>query len=159
MIKDKFAQSVGLVFKPSTIQNAGIGVFASKHIPLGTIVAKYKGTFHFVDDIDFNQFYNKDYTLSVRNGCIDAHPLQQDGRIIGYGGFINDARDDTKNNCQYVIVEREAYVVSIKNFGTDEELFVNYGQGYWRGWEARQKMVNKIDDIVDKVLFDLKQQN
>jgi hypothetical protein len=112
-----------LEIKKSTIECAGLGVFASEFIPAKVCIGKYEGV---------KKRHNKTgeyyFEINYKVG-IDAISYPR-----CYMAMINDAFN-TENtiNCEFVIDEIKEIVEiwSIKNISTESELFISYGRDYW----------------------------
>jgi hypothetical protein len=125
-----------LQLKPSTIPNAGIGVFAKADIPEGVIIAEYRGAIFLSEHLN---------VLTMNDRGIN---LNQDAFIAGnncVAGFINDIVDfeeSQKNkriilipgleyNCFYKRSHHKMFVITQRDIKEGEELFVEYGNEYW----------------------------
>ena len=133
----------------SNIPNGGLGVFTKDYIPPNTIVDEYKG------DVYSNQVRGS-YVLEVSPTChIDAQDFPR-----CYMGMLNDCSfvakqyirkkkrkiditpdayyDVHKNrlsiNCEFVTdeVNNKGFVRTIVEIKPGSELFVSYGDEYWK---------------------------
>jgi len=110
-INDKIAD--GLFFDVSTIPMAGVGLFTTVDIPVGTPVCEYKGTI-FEDKTDVCRQYEYTtksgyfatpvlmYTLShpYTKKLVDPHPVFCKEEM-GLGGFVNDIKGwENRINCK-----------------------------------------------------------
>jgi len=52
---------------------------------------------------------------------------------LGYCSIINHSRD--KQNCTWEVAEDDSYIrmYAIKDIATGDEIYTNYGAGYWQG--------------------------
>ncbi len=116
-----------LEIKKSTIPGAGLGVFATKDIPVSQIVCEYGGFF----------FAGKGEWMYHDTACRTAT-----GYIVGrnIGSMINDCIDfnnlPSKHegfdwNLQFVSQGDKVFMISTRAIAAGEELFVPYGLNYW----------------------------
>jgi len=120
-----------LFVKTSTIPGAGNGLFTKKFIPKGTRIVEYKGrktVWKEVKDDDHNGYI---YSIN-RNHVIDA--LKTKSALARYA---NDAKGLTRikgitNNAEYVNENYRAYIEATKDIPAGAEIFVSYGDDYWR---------------------------
>lgn len=124
-----------LVAKPSSIPNAGDGLFTSVTIPSGVPVARYYGDW--VDSV------SSDYCLKIsRSHFIDAeHVINLSGKEypLNKGRYVNDVVNSSfSTNLRYGIsysdkAGRDFIVLySTRSIAPGEELFVSYGGTFWR---------------------------
>ncbi len=122
---------------PSTIPNAGRGVFAVSRIPKNTRLGYYRGSI--VPNHELRRRYNNSstvYTYSLivsdrRGGktfSVD-NSMPEDGDCILR--YINDARSSKKNNCEF---SWYGDVYTLRDINKGEELFISYGNDYWKGF-------------------------
>lgn len=114
--------------KPSTIPQAGFGVFTAKRsIKKGTNIIPYEG--------ELKPLNGGDYTLQInRKQMLDAAKSRY------LGGFINDCREfqRRKRLCSGVNARfardrgRNIWVKATKNIPPNREIFASYGTEYWR---------------------------
>jgi hypothetical protein len=114
----------------STIPGAGFGVFATRCIQPWMYICKYGGVVY------------KDVTEVEMAGVIgdsDAvyySPSDAVG-IIGskltFGPYVNDPRDDTRCNCRIVYANGMCKLMALESeIDAGDELFLPYGDDYWR---------------------------
>ncbi len=110
-----------LDIRASTITNAGLGVFAEKDIPAGVCIDAYTG--------DLLSIPTSRYYFQIEEGIgIDAGSYPR-----CYMAMLNDGFE--KNNCMFR-VDSEKIQVSVwskRDIKTGEELFVSYGDDFWKG--------------------------
>ena len=113
-----------LEVKRSSIKNAGLGVFTNQFIPRNTFLGEYIGVLK-----TSNQFSCGLYALELKSGnLIDAFEYPR-----SVFAMINDSRfSDYTYNCKFIITESKAEIWTINNIYKDEELFINYGDDYWK---------------------------
>lgn len=127
--------------KPSFIEGAGLGLFAKKDIPKGTVIDAYYGK-----RIDFKEYmsipvsdYRACYIMTINdNEFIEA------GEKKNFVSYVNDACGLTRikgirNNCKFDLDQsgKEMLLLSTKNIKAGSELFCPYGKSYWnavRSW-------------------------
>ena len=114
--------------KPSTIPQAGFGVFAAKRaIEEGKNIIPYEG--------ELKPLNGGDYTLQInQKQMLDAAKSRY------LGGFINDCRESQRRKrfCPGVNAKfskgkgRSIWIKATKNVPPNREIFVSYGAEYWR---------------------------
>jgi hypothetical protein len=137
-----------LCLKTSQIPNGGVGVYTQELIQKGKIIDEYVG------DIICSQLGYSDYTFTINEKkSIDAFNLPR-----CYMAMINDASHISKkiikkgkrkyditpqfyydnngkilaNNCEFITKNNRVFVATIRDIQPDEELFIYYGDEYWR---------------------------
>ena len=131
----------GVKITQSTLQGAGLGLFADKRFGKNDVITEYCG-----DVIDYNK------AMEMRRLGIDSHVKGIEymssfidgvrcwSTCVGKGGasFANDGTSSKLNNCTYYKFydnTRATYRVFLKatrDIAIGEELFVCYGNGYWK---------------------------
>lgn len=113
-----------LEIKSSSIKNAGLGVFANQFIPRNTLLGEYTGTLKTSD-----QFSCGLYALELKSGIlIDAFEYPR-----SVFAMINDSRfSDYDYNCKFLVMENKAEIWTVNDINIDDELFINYGDDYWK---------------------------
>ena len=109
-----------LDIRASTITNAGLGVFVCKDIPAGAYIDVYTG--------DLLSIPTSRYYFKINEGVgIDAGSYPR-----CYMAMLNDGFE--KNNCMFRVDDetRQVSVWSIRDIKAGEELFVSYGDDFWR---------------------------
>lgn len=129
--------ATGLVVQPSTVEGAGLGLFAVRAFARGEVVAVYTGVLMtaaerremaaFADD--WPDRYRYVLGLSDHGICLD---------MAGQGlpaHYVNDNRDRTRINTRFVKQVRLllAELVTLRDIEPGEELFVDYGPEFWTG--------------------------
>jgi hypothetical protein len=118
----------------SQLKNAGLGVYTDDDIPENTIIDEYTGELIESFDSVINPYafeiLQPDKENNIMGIFIDASKLPR-----CYMAMINDASIETKfnNNCDFEtdIENKKVYLVSTRDIGAGEELFVSYGEDYW----------------------------
>ena len=122
------------VVKPSSIPNAGNGLFAISKIQPGDIVGFYTGIY--VDDETADKDHvDSDYVLKIADNC----NVVGEGPDASYTRFINHC---PYPNTQFVIDEEKelAWVESLELIEKGEELFIDYGEEYWEQKEENDRI-------------------
>lgn len=107
----------------SNIEEAGLGVFSQEYIPKNSFIGFYEG--NVINEPFHGEYY---FEINEYNG-IDANELPR-----CFMAMINDSRGSLfQNNCKFTIDYKNFLVEiwSTKNIYSGEELFINYGSGYW----------------------------
>lgn len=123
-----------LYIEDSQLKNSGLGVYTNDDIPENTIIDEYRGelieSFDFVSNPYSFTILQPDKENNIKGLFIDPSKLPR-----CYMAMINDASLETKftNNCDFEpdIENKKVYVVSTRDIGAGEELFVSYGEDYW----------------------------
>lgn len=129
------------IIKESTLPEAGKGLFADEDIEAGQIIAVYGGK-EYDDQQDYEKERNggKPIPKEIKEA---RHAYFFEGRdfVDGYrdfylleqGRWANDKRDTEGNNAEYIPEEDgSVYVKATKNIRKNQEIFVDYGPGYWK---------------------------
>jgi SET domain-containing protein len=114
--------------KKSTIEGAGLGVFANRRFDKGDIIEFSP----FVKDTKQNWFKTiaKEYVFKI-----DDH---HSGFGLGYTSLYNhqdypNARFSVKKKDQCGVIENEGIVISaIEPIAAGDEIFISYGHRYWK---------------------------
>lgn len=121
-----------LLIKRSRIPKAGKGLFTSVDIPKGAWVTEYKGRLCYWKEVKDQDGYNG-YIFKLNNTwAIDGlKTLKAKGR------YANDARglhraEGCRNNSEFITKGRKCYIATTRRIRKGEEIFVDYGQAYWR---------------------------
>lgn len=120
--------------RPSSIPDAGLGLFAIADIPKDTIIDIYHGTRLTKKEYMENPRINDMYIMEInKNLYIDS---SEDKCIVA---FTNDARGlnrtpGVRNNCYFELApdKKNMYMKTSKNIKAGSELFTFYGDSYWR---------------------------
>mmetsp|Transcript_17588 Transcript_17588/g.30290 ORF Transcript_17588/g.30290 Transcript_17588/m.30290 type:complete len:331 (+) Transcript_17588:114-1106(+) len=118
-----------LEVKPSTIPNAGNGLFTTKFIPKSTPICHYTGYRHHYQSQ--KRLPNGAYVLKLQNdGFVDPLPT-----LDVKARFMNDIRNEDQYNVKFEYIQSPEIwhcpVVSLRDIEAGEELFVCYGPRYW----------------------------
>ncbi len=121
-----------LVVKPSGIPQAGNGLYTTQLIPKGTRIVEYKGKVTNWKQVRSDNGDNGYIYFMNRSHVIDASRS-----LSALARYSNDARGLTRipgvtNNAEYVEDGAGVYIVSKKEIGAGEEIFVGYGPEYWK---------------------------
>jgi SET domain-containing protein len=105
----------------SPLKGADWGVFASEPIPKGTTIEvartlKVKNKNLFQDDNMLN-----DYVFKLN----DKYSLL----ALGFGSLFNHHDDPHVN---YNVTDGKVYYESVKDILPDEEIFISYGENWWK---------------------------
>lgn len=117
---------------PSTIPNAGRGLFAFRTIPPLSELAEYKGVFSLTPPLSCDSPFTME--LPAGAGYITGDPA------LCFGVFMNDCFDDllTNTRIKWCPSRRKAFVVSgTLPINPGEECFTSFGATYWSS--ARQR--------------------
>ena len=115
-----------LCIRPSTLgKDAGMGLFARRSIKGKRILGEYKGV-----SVDaHNPAYDSAYVFATSRGLIDGRTVYSQVKFINHqAGFKANvvARE--------LHVDGRIYIISKRHISADEELFLDYGDGY--DWET-----------------------
>ncbi len=135
-----------LYIRKSTLPNAGKGLFTRKAIPKGTRIVEYKGKRSKWKDVKDEDGRNGYIFYINRSNVIDALATKN-----ALARYANDARGLVRikgliNNADYVVDGLKAFIESKRNIPPNSEIFVDYGNDYWkvirenmRLWKAEEK--------------------
>lgn len=120
--------------KKSNIPNAGKGLFIKRDAKKGERIVEYIGEIITEAELDRRaekDIYGYAFYISKRK-CIDAYYLPEE-----LARYANDAKGLTrvkglKNNCSYEIWKNRGWIKAERNIKAGEEIFVSYGDEYWR---------------------------
>ena len=125
----------GLRIQRSTVPNAGKGLFAARRLPAGTHI-HYTGDVVPLPDGRAGGVY---YLQIRRDTAIDAAR-----RNAGEGRWVNDSRGTHRApNAKFVVYTprgkpRTAAVRTLRPIRPGEEIFVAYGDDYWRAHQFKR---------------------
>jgi SET domain-containing protein len=142
-----------LFVKKSKLPDAGKGLFTNEKIKKGALIIEYTG-----EKLTWKQAvrrYSKSdsmayvFHISPKN-CIDAQNTPD-----SLARYANDANatlsKKVKNNSEYQIVKRKAFIVATKSIKPGEEILVDYGDDYWGEEEEEtpkaKKNKKKVKDL------------
>ena len=114
--------SHSLTVMPSLIENAGDGLFALKKIAEGTKFCRYKGKL-------LTQRPNRPGKYTVEG---PAGMFLRGDRTSSYGPYANDRMIDHLANAKIVWEGSQAYLCATQDIFPGEEVYVSYGDDYWR---------------------------
>ena len=122
------------------------GCFASKLVVFGSVMGHYLGTvwtpknYYFFGNPDKEDFVIKTHDAQNRPFIIEPY---DDKMLLQW---INDGKRNCKQNlCNAVFVEDVIYgiplvkVVAIRNIKKNEQIYVDYGDAYWKSREKNTK--------------------
>lgn len=120
-----------LIVQPSTIPNAGMGLFTKVPIAKGARILEYKGRVSTWEQADHQEGLNC-YIYYVS----DDHVIDASKSKKSLGRYANDAKGLKKikginNNCIYVEEGNKVYIDAAKKIDAGAELLVPYGKEYW----------------------------
>jgi SET domain-containing protein len=139
-----------LYLKKSKLPKAGKGLFTDEKFTRGDIICEYEGEIvPWSVCLDRAEQGYEGYVFFIsKNHCIDAYFTPE-----AMGRYANDARgvsrvDGLRNNAQYEIKVRDgkkrAFIVATRTINPSEEIFVDYGQDYWKNLEKLKPQYEKM---------------
>jgi len=138
--KNEVIDSSLLFVKESTMPNCGKGLFTSVDIKKGMLVIEYTGEkITWAEGLKRNENHKAQspylFYITAKN-CIDAEYT-----IDALARYANDAKGHTKvkalnNNAEYAVIKRVPYIMATKNIKAGEEIFVSYGDDYWKAMKV-----------------------
>ena len=119
--------------KKSKLPDAGKGLFTTTRIKKGELIVEYTGeklTWKEAEE-RYKDSENMAYVFHISpKNCIDAMPCPD-----ALARYANDANatltKKVKNNSEYQIIKRKAFIVATKNIPANSEILVDYGDDYW----------------------------
>jgi uncharacterized protein len=129
-----------LYVKKSTIPNSGKGLFTRKAISKGTRIVEYKGVISSWKDVKDEDGKNGYIFFVNRKHVINALPT-----LKALARYANDANGltrvkGTKNNAEYETEGTKAYILCKRDIPANSEIFVDYGNDYWKVIRQNIKM-------------------
>ncbi|MEQ1735077.1 MAG: reverse transcriptase domain-containing protein [Rhodoglobus sp.] len=125
--------------KPSTIKNAGKGLFAAKDTPTATNIAAYTGDLTTGSKDDYG---GSKYVIELSRGyAIDARRTN-----TAPGRMINDPRGTGQRpNCEFRADQRAKTITlwTTRPVAKGEEYTVSYGKEFWKRCTARKTGVKE----------------
>lgn len=111
---------------PSTIKNAGRGLFAKVNLKPGDTVGEYTGKILTDKQTESEPYVESEYILWV---CTDCNILGE-GPLANHTRYINHSE---KPNSRIVASTRwkKARIEAIQQIKAGEEIFIDYGPDYW----------------------------
>jgi hypothetical protein len=150
--KQHLEETYHVEVKKSTIEAAGLGLYTTKDRKRGEVIVPYVGDIIDARNwaVENSQTIGGDYVLELAPAhvfvFIDAtHPIRG-----GAGRFANSiqpldrqANPKLKNNCEFHTgkMDYSANIVATKGIAKGEEIFVHYGQSYWKIKELNESSV------------------
>lgn len=134
--KNEVVDPVLLFVKESTLPNCGKGLFTKVDIKKGSLIVEYKGEkITWAEGLKRNEnhAFQSPYLFYITaKNCIDAEYT-----LDALARYANDAKGHTKvkgltNNAEYAVIKRVPYIMATKNIKAGEEIFVSYGDDYWK---------------------------
>ena len=126
----------GVKIAPSTIPDAGDGLFATRDFERDETVVDYGGTL-----VSTETFNGPDYPLSEYGVQINDNWVR-DGRSTqsGLGRWVMDClpvnrpHDCPRNNSRIILDQRRrrASIRATRHIDAGDEIFASYGERYWR---------------------------
>mmetsp|Transcript_17100 Transcript_17100/g.37074 ORF Transcript_17100/g.37074 Transcript_17100/m.37074 type:complete len:317 (+) Transcript_17100:21-971(+) len=123
---------------PSTIEDAGNGLFAMISIPKGDVICYYTGYRH--DYQSQKRLRDRSYVLKLQNGW-PKHDRRNDGFVDALpcksvlARYINDPRCEERCNVKFDHIQEPGVwhcpVIALRDIEVGEELFISYGPRYW----------------------------
>ena len=131
--------------RPSTIEQAGLGLFMTERAIAGDRIAVYGGDIISADELaatdsNYIVFVNSKQYLDGKR-IIPGHK----GRYINYGGSGPNSKNNAKlriSRCAYWNDKADCYRVAIyatKPIEPNEEIFMPYGRGWKWPWQLKAK--------------------
>jgi SET domain-containing protein len=134
--KNEVVDSSLLLVKESTLPNCGKGLFTKVDIKKGALIVEYQGEkITWAEGLKRNEHHEFQspylFYISAKN-CIDAEYT-----LDALARYANDAKGHTRikglnNNAEYAIIKRIPYIMATRNIKAGEEIFVSYGDDYWK---------------------------
>jgi hypothetical protein len=126
---------------PSTIKNAGFGLFATRPLTEGS------------SPCSFGKCYDNALNHIVHNdtGYDDGSNFSIGNRNEDYGCWCNDPLDESLVNCTIVHDGNNHHRLKIRwDVETGEELFIEYGEDFWKEhyWKAPERVRRRYPTII-----------
>lgn len=121
--------------KESTIDGAGLGTFAEQFIPKNTDLGKYYGKISKEMPIDTTYtwtMFKTDKFGNIFKEFIDGKDFKENNPLR----YVNAPKNNQESsliNTEMVQKEGNIHYLTSRDIYKGEELFISYGDGYWRG--------------------------
>ncbi|KAJ2787050.1 hypothetical protein GGI15_001038 [Coemansia interrupta] len=150
--------------KPSTIPNAGSGLFATRDLPAGIPLGFYFGVPMTEDEFDSlkeNVGMSSHYSIMYRKTVLDATDenglpyTDPDGRLYCPFHFMNEDREGEKFNIAFLEGAKVNQIICLtsRKISSGEELFVSYGNEVDRShWDKKESQ--DVDSGSSKAVAD-----
>lgn len=117
----------------SNINNAGNGLFTLKKLKKNEIITFVDG--YFTDRPNIFDMNLHSHCITI-NRYVIIDGFRRNKYNIGYGSFINDIRNQSLYNVKFEKITLNnlhtyIFIKAIKDIDENEELYLNYGNGYW----------------------------
>jgi hypothetical protein len=102
----------------------GLGVFVSADIDPYTVI-EYS---------PFSGMFKREWkdVPDPMKPIVFAHPKGSNTYVLGLG-YLSLYNHADKNNCEWTTTDIGIYIFTLRKIDRDEELYINYGTGYWNG--------------------------
>jgi len=129
-----------LEIKPSTIPNAGKGLFTTAARKRKEQITDYSGDIVFDAHLVNRWEFGGDYVIDINGDfIIDAHNIQScAGRFINDIQTVNRKQNSdlkkAKTNCKFITNKQDMFQVDIvctREMKKGDEFFIDYGTTYW----------------------------
>jgi hypothetical protein len=120
-----------LEVKDSKIQGAGQGLFVTRNVKEGEFLCVYRGTKLSLAQVMKMSVSDRDYVMGGFGLNVHVDASKHKNVLARY---INDNFDKSKLNARFAKIERDAcaIVYTTRRLETGEEIYVGYGESYWR---------------------------
>lgn len=127
---------------PSTIPNAGEGVFATEDFPSGKILCEYAGYLKKGENVTDEELiygmYFSDTEMLIGTNIGSKINDIIDFRMLTFHELMQLILEQPlpihagmQYNCHFHKFDDQTYIISNRNIKNGEELFVSYGKRYW----------------------------
>jgi len=120
----------------SWIDSGGQGLFAKRRLPEGIVVCSYVG--YVKRTVDALRTEDKSYLMRL------GEQVYVDSResLFCSARYINDCRNPAGHNVRFDKRPKDAcaLVVTTRDIGAGEELFVDYGKWYWNSGQPSTRL-------------------
>jgi SET domain-containing protein len=134
--KTEVFDSTLLFVQESSLPKCGKGLFTMADIKKGTLIVEYKGEkITWAEGLKRNEQHPHQspylFYINAKN-CIDAEYT-----LEALARYANDAKGHTRvkgltNNAEYAVIKGVPYIIATKNIKAGSEIFVSYGDDYWK---------------------------
>jgi len=130
-----------------TTPTMGRGIRAKKHITKGTKIGCYLGTLKHNTERKSGDDWRYDFCYGMKNYYIDGSQCESMMSILNHSDSPNV---DTKYHIHKINGVEEVHIVFItrNHIMYHEELFIDYGEDYWKGAEKEGIMKQKRQSLI-----------
>lgn len=114
--------------RESTVHGAGLGLFALEEIPYGEVLGEYGGN-RVTSLLKWLRLRDKDYVMTTDVPELSLDAAARPEMMMRY---VNHHFDKSRLNLSRKADGEKVYYIAARTIAPGEELFVDYGELYWK---------------------------